>query len=135
MDEQGEFGITALGNGKATAATVLQRAADPTPPPVVLFRIPARWERVELADPYTGAWAVMHTNPSERVANGLNGPTVYATVAALTREWNLAGEDGAVVPITEDGVQELPLDVLMALIKAWQAARALPLVKTVSSSP
>jgi hypothetical protein len=108
--------------------------AEPIPPPVVLFRIPARWERIELGEPYTGAWAEMHTNPSERIANGLNGPTVYQTVAALTRSWNLAGEDGAVLPITEDGVQELPLDVLMALIKAWQAARALPLVKIASTS-
>lgn len=128
MDEHTEFDGKELGNG--SGAALLDRTP---PPPVVLFRIPARWERVALPDPYTGAWAVMHTNPSERVANGLNGPTVYATVAALTREWNLAGEDGGVLPLTEDGVQELPLDVLMALIKAWQAARSLPLVKNVSS--
>lgn len=124
-----------IGNGHSAAAVVARAADAPVAPAAVVFRIPPRWERVDLAAPYQGAWAVMHVNPSERVANGLNGSAVYATVAALTREWNLAGEDGAVLPITEDGVQELPLDVLMGLIKAWQAARSLPLAKIASSSP
>lgn len=110
------------------------------------FRIPQQIERIPLADDLSDAWVEMIMNPSVSVVDALRtesqvyqllaaegreadyypGPTWLPAIAKILRGWNLETADGAPLPATEAGLRELDWTLLLAVVNAWMAARALP---------
>lgn len=71
---------------------------------------------------YPGFAAKMRLNPRRSVVRGMSsgeiGPVSQA-VSSLILEWNFKGEDGQVLDPTPEEVEDLPDDLLSALITGY----------------
>jgi hypothetical protein len=124
MSEQDSFDITELSNGKGAAA-VLARAAEP---PLLTQRMPVKVRRVELDGDYAGWWAEMYMNPPLGIVLQLDGTAQAALeqMPKLIKAWNFGDPDGNPLPITPEGMRELPHDLIEQLATAYSDARGLP---------
>lgn len=98
--------------------------------PLAEYVIPRRYERVDLPEPYTGAWVEAWVNPPQSLFRAAPADGDDSELGAqLVRAWNLALEPGQPLPATAEGIQALPLDLRTVLWEAYHAQRLRPLVR------
>lgn len=78
--------------------------------------MPVRTRRVEMDGVYAGFWAEMRVNISMRTLEALGkSDDLYPTIAEIVREWNFVDEAGQPIPVSEDGLRALPIDLFAML--------------------
>lgn len=114
-------------------AAALLREAEAIATPRPRFGV-RRVEEVALDETgYPGLWVKVWTNPGERLAQSWATETgvvnLAQVLADLVVEWNLPDEDGHILPITRDVIEDLPSDLQAFVFGEIAERRAGPLRK------
>lgn len=113
----------------------------PVPRRVVKIGDIKRTAVLDLDDPrfeafgYAGVQLTLWTNPPGDVLDRTKGKPASEALAPLILDWNLAGPDGRVLPISAATLGQIPLDLLGLIDTYWGEQFGLPLQSVRNSSP
>ena len=120
----------------------------PATPEKVNRRVIVKAKTVDLSEEYAGWWVRFGTNPPlgvwmeamnlissyddedpSTLNNSFKG--MVRMLSSLVLDWNIADEEGQYVPITDDGIMKLPLDILGEVFQRVNSEiSAVPLVNS-----
>ena len=120
----------------------------PATPEKVNRRVIVKAKTVDLSGEYSGWWVRFRTNPPlgvwmeamnlissyddedpSTLNNSFKG--MVRMLSSLVLDWNIADEEGQYVPITDDGIMKLPLDILGEVFQRVNSEiSAVPLVNS-----
>jgi hypothetical protein len=92
--------------------------------------MPVRSAPIELEGSYEGWTAMVRVNMPVVQYNVLFGGSWaerFGALAEVVLEWNFVDDEGMEIPITPDGMELLPLDLLQDLLRRIDEAVAAPL--------
>ena len=83
------------------------------------FKVPNYDWEIELFEPTTGEWVKLSDSYNER-----NWTEVHKALAPMVKSWNCTDRTGNALPITVEGVSNLPLTVIRWLVLELDSALA-----------
>ena len=83
------------------------------------FTVPNYNWQIELFEPTTGEWVKLSDSYNDR-----NWPEVHKALTPMVKQWDCTDRAGNVLPITVEGVAQLPLTVIRWLGLELDAALA-----------
>jgi hypothetical protein len=79
-------------------------------------RMPVRTTVITFTGDYEDFSATVRTNvPMGVMENLVRADKVYQTLTQIVREWNLVDDDGEPLPVTEEGMKRVPIDLFWEL--------------------
>jgi len=85
-------------------------------------KLKAKYEAIKLSDDFEGWEFTARTNPPLRVVRDISSgdiDTIIPAMVSMIKEWNFIGENDAPLEVSEDSLNELPIDLVMDIAAAY----------------